>query len=125
MKDAYFRSDSTIARQCLSLLQSGSHGHVVKVAGFRGIVVGTSVAIALDVDAIDARQKADEKMRLDLNNVSEDFVKELARSAAEDDRGATGDHRAYARKLVTSNFWASCKMENVFVDEYAAAMAAA
>lgn len=61
-------------------------------------------------------------MRLDMKNASEELVKEIARAAAEDDRCATGDHRAYARKLAMDNFWLDAKMENVFVDEYESAM---
>ena len=60
--------------------------------------------------------------RLDLRNASEEFVKELARDAAEDDKGTIGDHRAYARKFAIDNFWLFHAMENVFVDEYVAAM---
>lgn len=62
-------------------------------------------------------------MRLNMLKASKELVIELARDCAEDDRGAAGDHRAYARKLACDNFWMSVEMENVFVDEYARAMA--
>ena len=62
--------------------------------------------------------------RLDLFNATEDFVLELARDCANDDRGATGDHRAFARKLACDNFWMTNKMETLFVEEYARCMTA-